>query len=75
MTIATLKPRSIKIEGMTGDVCVNKVTWALKGVKGVTTEAVTVGSATVTTDQAGCEAACAAINDAGYKSQEACCTA
>ena len=60
--------KTIQIDGMHGDACVQKVTAALKHVPGVTTKSVSVGSAMVEADQAGCDAACAAINKAGYKS-------
>ncbi len=60
--------RTLKIDGMTGDVCIQKVKTALQGVAGVTTESVRVGSATIkcATD-AQCDAACAAVSAAGYK--------
>lgn len=62
--------RTIKVDGMTGDTCVQKVSGALKGVEGVTTKSVTVGSATIEADRDGYAAACSAIKDAGYKVQD-----
>ncbi len=61
--------RTIQIEGMMGDVCVRKVTDALRAVADVVTKSVRVGSAEIVADDKGCAAACAAINDAGFKSQ------
>lgn len=62
---------SLTIDGMTGDACVKSVTGALKGVPGVTTQSVKVGSATITCDAAACTAACDAIGKAGYTAREA----
>lgn len=62
--------KTIKIDGMTGDACVQKVTGALKGIDNVTTESVKVGTATIKANGAGCKSACAAIDKAGYKAQE-----
>lgn len=62
--------RTIKVDGMTGDVCVQKVSGALKDVEGVTTKSVTVGSVTIEADRDGYAAACKAIKDAGYKVQD-----
>lgn len=58
--------KTLKIDGMTGDLCVQKVTDALKAVPGVTIQSVKVGCATILADQAGCDAACAGIKKAGY---------
>ncbi len=55
---------------MTGDACVQRVTGVLKGVPGVTTESVKVGSANIKSDQAGCAASCKAIDGAGFKAHE-----
>lgn len=63
--------RTLDINGMSGDTCVQKVTGALKGVHGVTTQSVKVGSATISADKVGCDAACSAIDKAGYKAHEA----
>jgi len=60
-------PRTLKIDGMTGDACVQKVKTALGTVSGVTTDSVQVGSASITCEQSQCEAASAAVNTAGYK--------
>lgn len=70
MQSATMTNRTLQIDGMTGDVCVQKVTSALKGVPGVETQSVKVGSASIGADQAGCDAACAAIGTAGFKARE-----
>jgi len=64
-TLASTK--TIQIDGMHGDTCVQKVNAALKNCPGVTSKSVTVGSAVIEADQAGCDSACAAINKAGYK--------
>jgi len=64
--------RTLKIDGMSGDTCIQKVKTALKGVAGVTTDSVKVGSATIHTEKSGqCEAACTAVTNAGYKAREA----
>lgn len=70
MTTATLNHRSLAIDGMTGDACVQKVTGALLGASGVTVPAVTVGAATFDADQNGFNAARAAIGKAGYKTHD-----
>jgi len=62
--------RTLQIDGMTGDACVQKVTGALKSVHGVSTQSVKVGGATIGADQTGCNAACAAIDSVGFKSRE-----
>jgi hypothetical protein len=54
---------------MSGDACIKKVTEALKSVHNVTTKSVTVGSATIESDQNGCNAACASIRTAGFKAR------
>ncbi|MFM9959588.1 MAG: hypothetical protein ACKVZJ_16140 [Phycisphaerales bacterium] len=59
--------RTITIDGMTGDACVQKVQGALKDVPNVTTQAVKVGAAHISADQTGCDAACKAVESAGYK--------
>jgi copper chaperone CopZ len=64
------KSRTIKVDGMTGDVCVQKVSSALKDVEGVTTKSVTVGSVTIEADRDGYAAACTAIKDAGFKVED-----
>lgn len=64
------RSRSIKVDGMTGDTCVQKVSGALKGVDGVTTKSVTVGSVTIEADRDGYAAACSSIKAAGYKVQD-----
>lgn len=62
--------RTLEIDGMSGDACVNKVSGALKAVAGVETKSVSVGSATIKSDKAGCDAACAGIKKAGYSAHE-----
>ena len=66
----TKASHTLKIDGMTGDVCVQKVTAALKGINGITTQSVKVGEATILADQAGCKAACTAISGAGFPATE-----
>ncbi len=64
--------RTLTIDGMTGDACVQKVRTALNGVAGVATESVKVGSCTILCAQpAQCDAACAAIEAAGYHAVDA----
>jgi len=67
MSTTTANTKTLEIDGMTGDVCVKKVTDALKGVKGVTIDSVSVGEATIKADDVACKAACAAIKTAGYE--------
>ncbi len=74
METATTTGRTLEIDGMSGDACVQKVTGALKGVHGVSTQSVKVGGAKIQADQAGCAAACAAIGSAGFKVREGACT-
>lgn len=70
MQTATTTARTLEIDGMRGDACVQKVTGVLKDLQNVKTESVKVGSATIDADKAGCAAACSAINGAGYKAHE-----
>lgn len=70
MNTATATTRTLKIDGMSGDACVKKVSGALKEVRDVTTQSVKVGSATIGSDEAGCAAACAAIGRAGFKAHQ-----
>lgn len=67
----TATTRNLAIEGMSGDACINKVRGALKSVPHVTTQSVKVGAATIDADQAGCTAACKAVDAAGYRTKEA----
>lgn len=67
MTVATKSSRTIQIDGMTGEDCCKKVNGALKNVSNIETHKVEVGSAKIEADQAGCTAACKAIDGAGYK--------
>jgi len=69
MTQTTTSSRTLAIDGMSGDACVTKVKDALKRVQNVATRAVTVGSATIDADDAGCTAACSALGNAGYKAK------
>jgi copper chaperone CopZ len=62
--------RTLKIDGMSGDQCVQKVKGALDGVNGVETESVRVGAATIGADKSGCDAACHAIDQAGFQARE-----
>ena len=62
--------RNIQIEGMSGEACCQKVKTALNGGRDLTTQSVKVGSAAITADQAGSDAACSAIGTAGYKARE-----
>lgn len=71
MTTVAATKKNLTIEGMTGDTCVSRVTAALKSVPDVTTDSVKVGFARIGADQAGCTAACSAINAAGFKAREA----
>jgi len=61
---------TLEIDGMNGDACIKKVTDSLKGLDGVTTQGVELGSATITANDAGCKSACEAIGRAGYKTHE-----
>ncbi len=55
---------------MSGDAGVQKVTAALQNVQGVSTQAAKVGAATIGADLSACNAACAAVATAGFKSRE-----
>jgi copper chaperone CopZ len=69
-TDADNKTRTILIEGMTSDACVQKVTAALKRVSGITIEAVRVGEAVIVcTYPAALSGARASILYAGYRAQ------
>lgn len=70
MTTSLSTARTIEIDGMTGPACVQKVTGALKGVPNVETTSVTVGAASIKSDQTGCDAACRGIGSAGFKARE-----
>jgi copper chaperone len=70
MEATTIRTRTLEIDGMSCEACVQKVTDALRNVHGVSTQSVKVGSATIGADQAGCSAACAAIGGAGFKARE-----
>ncbi len=61
------KSRVLDIQGMKGDECCKSVTNALKGVNGVTTESVEVGTAKIScSNDAACDSACAAIGKSGF---------
>lgn len=70
MESTTPSNRTLEIDGMHGEACVQKVTGALKGVRGVTTQSVQVGSANITADDTACSAACGAVGASGYKVRE-----
>jgi copper chaperone CopZ len=70
METMTKSSRTIQIDGMTGDACTQKVTGALKAVRDIAVESVKVGSATINADKAGSQAACSAINGAGYRARD-----
>jgi len=69
-TATQTQTRTLEIDGMSGDACVKKVTGALKAVANVETKSVSVGSATIKSDKACCNAACAAIKEAGFSAHE-----
>lgn len=69
-TATQTQTRTLEIDGMNGDACVTKVTGALKAVSGVETQSVKVGSATIKSDKAGCDAACTGITAAGFRAHE-----
>ena len=70
MEIATTSGRTLQIDGMTGDVCVQHVTDAIQSVPGVRIQSVTVGAATIECDQAACNAVCTAIDGKGFMARE-----
>jgi len=70
MGSATKSVRTLTIDGMSGNACVDKVSAALKTTPEVSVRSVKNGSAVLETDQAGCDAACKAIGTAGYKAHE-----
>jgi copper chaperone CopZ len=63
--------KTIQIDGMKGDACVKEVTTALRDLNGVEAKSVAVGSAVLECkDDAACDAACGAINAAGYTARQ-----
>lgn len=70
MTPTTKSTRTLKVEGMTGDPSVKKVTDTLNHIEGITTKSVKAGIATINADQKGCDAACKALKAAGFKTSE-----
>lgn len=71
MTTTLTDTHTLDISGMTGDVCIQKVTAALRAVPGITPQSVKVGSATITSDsQAKTDSAIAAVVSAGFKATE-----
>jgi copper chaperone CopZ len=70
-TATKTQTRNLKIDGMSGDACVKKVTSALNDVENVTTQSVRVGSAVISADTRGCDAACAGVTAAGFPTHEA----
>jgi copper chaperone CopZ len=73
MESATMSTRTLEIDGMSAEECVQKVTGALKGVRDVTIQSVKIGEATIGADQVGSDAACAAIERAGFNAREGAC--
>lgn len=62
----------LEIEGMSDATCVDKVTAALRGLPGVRTESVTIGTATIDCDnKVTFHSACKAVGGAGYKIRRA----
>jgi copper chaperone CopZ len=62
-----MSTRTITIDGMKGDRCVQQVNDALNGLNGVEVKSVAVGSAVLECrDEAACTTACGAITGAGY---------
>jgi len=70
MQPATSSNRSLRINGMDSDSCIKKVTDALRDVKGVRIRSVSLGTAKIDTDQAGCDAACTAVSSRGFETRE-----
>ncbi len=70
MSLEKKSTRNIKIDGMSSQADVTKVTGALKVVSGLSNQTVKVGSATIQADKAGTDAACKAISGAGFKAHE-----
>jgi copper chaperone CopZ len=62
---------TLVIEGMEGELCIQKVAAALATVPALTVHSVSVGSAVVAGDQSVCNAACIAVDDAGYPCRDA----
>jgi len=70
MQPASSSIRSLRINGMDSDSCIKKVTDALREVKGVRIRSVSLGTANIDTDQAGCDAACTAVSARGFETKE-----
>ncbi len=70
MTTGSIINRTIQIDGMTGEECIQKVTGALKNIRGVTTHSVILGSAAIGTDAAGSSNACAILEGVGFRARE-----
>jgi copper chaperone CopZ len=61
------RSRMIKLEGMVGVMCVQKVANALNSVPDVDMRSVSVGTVDITADDEACDAAIAAISAAGFQ--------
>ncbi len=67
----TTQHKQIRIDGMTGDECCQKVTKALENVEGVQVESVEVGTATITVDnEKAVAAARQAIDSTGFSARQ-----
>lgn len=63
--------RHLRIDGMKGDITVQRVKAALGSVQGVVVNSVQVGGATITCESpSNCETAIAALGSAGFKARE-----
>lgn len=70
MTTADKTTRNLKIEGMSNEADVTKVSGILKNVSGLSNQSVKVGSASIHANKADSDAACKAITGAGFKTHE-----
>lgn len=71
MELATKTTRTLAIGGMTGDVCVQKVTATLRALSDLNIQSVKVGQAMISASQDACDQACAMLSAAGFESREA----
>ena len=62
--------RTIEIDGMCGQACIQRVASSLSNIGGVSAESVTLGFVTIDADPIGCAAACTAIGLAGFRAHE-----
>jgi copper chaperone CopZ len=67
---ATYAGRTVAIDGMVDSACVQTVKSVLSAVQGVSTVSVALGTATIYADPQGSDAACRAIDNAGYQAHE-----